>query len=103
MITTYHPGYVCGVFEQYDHTKDGRSFKLVGGDHPGNYSPNLGSFDAGVYLSATLVKDGEDAYKHNAFNQKASDEIAIDRTVPDTRAHRYCDTCIGFPLCGALY
>ena len=60
----------------------------MGGDQPGNYSPNLKEFDAAGYIGATVVKDGDDAYGRNAFNQKASDEIPIDRAIPDTRVFR---------------
>ncbi|OQV20577.1 Polypeptide N-acetylgalactosaminyltransferase 2 [Hypsibius exemplaris] len=42
-------------------------------------------FDVKAYLAATAVKPGEDGYVRNKFNQVASDEVAVDRSVPDTR------------------
>jgi len=45
-------------------------------------------FNEHKYIQSVLVKDGEDAYKANKFNQKASDNIKSNRGVPDTRHHR---------------
>ena len=46
--------------------------------------PNLAGFNATQYILGGL-RDREDAYKKNAFNQDASDKTAIDRQIPDTR------------------
>ncbi|XP_076464245.1 polypeptide N-acetylgalactosaminyltransferase-like isoform X2 [Babylonia areolata] len=48
-------------------------------------------FDSQAYLDKKRLKVGEDAYARNKFNQKASDDIALDRAVPDTR-HSQCHT-----------
>lgn len=45
----------------------------------------ISDLDADRYIGATRVKEGEDSYQRNAFNQKASDNIPIDRDVPDVR------------------
>ena len=45
----------------------------------------ISDLDATSYIDATRVKEGEDAYQKNAFNQKASDDIPLDREVPDVR------------------
>lgn len=43
------------------------------------------AFDEEAYLKGGALKDGEDKYDRNQFNQAASDAIGGDRTVPDTR------------------
>lgn len=43
------------------------------------------AFDEDAYLKGGALKDGEDKYDRNQFNQAASDAIGGDRTVPDTR------------------
>lgn len=43
------------------------------------------AFDEEAYLNGGALKDGEDKYDRNQFNQAASDAIGGDRTVPDTR------------------
>ncbi|XP_067942702.1 polypeptide N-acetylgalactosaminyltransferase 2-like [Watersipora subatra] len=45
-------------------------------------------FDAAAYIDAKRVADGEDAYMSNKFNQRASDDLALDRPVPDVRNSR---------------
>lgn len=45
----------------------------------------ISDLDGASYIDATRVKEGEDAYQRNAFNQKASDNIPLDREVPDVR------------------
>lgn len=47
-------------------------------------SPNLQGFNETAYILGA-VRDKADAYKYNAFNQQESDNIASDRSVPDTR------------------
>ena len=42
-------------------------------------------FSAEAYLKGGALKDGEDKYSKNQFNQAASDAIGADRRVPDTR------------------
>ena len=48
-------------------------------------SPNLEGFNETTYIRGSLHDN--DAYKLNAFNQQKSDELASDRSIPDTR-HR---------------
>lgn len=43
-------------------------------------------FDVESYLGVTRVKQGEDAYASNAYNQEASDKAPFNRDVPDVRA-----------------
>ncbi|KAK6181582.1 hypothetical protein SNE40_009408 [Patella caerulea] len=44
-------------------------------------------FDEKRYVDKKRVKKGEDSYIKNKFNQRASDNIKSDRSVPDTRHH----------------
>ena len=46
-------------------------------------------FDAASYINFATVKPDEDAYARNAYNQKESDKLAIDREVPDVRDPKY--------------
>ncbi|EDV24009.1 uncharacterized protein TRIADDRAFT_27318 [Trichoplax adhaerens] len=46
------------------------------------WNPN---FDEKAYIGATALKQGEDAYIRNAFNQAECDKLPTDRGVPDTR------------------
>ena len=43
-------------------------------------------FDEKAYIESKLVKEGEDAYAKNKFNQAASDRLASNRAIPDTRS-----------------
>lgn len=43
-------------------------------------------FDERSYIEAKIVKEGEDAYARNKFNQAASDRLASNRVIPDTRS-----------------
>ncbi len=43
-------------------------------------------FDERTYIDAKAVKMGEDAYSKNKFNQAASDKLASNRDIPDTRS-----------------
>ncbi|ODM95006.1 Polypeptide N-acetylgalactosaminyltransferase 2 [Orchesella cincta] len=47
------------------------------------------SFDQEVYLHGDKVLRGQDAYGKTKFNQVASDNLPIDRSIPDTR-HPMC-------------
>ena len=42
-------------------------------------------FSTEAYLKGGALKEGEDKYNRNQFNQEASDAIGGDRSVPDTR------------------
>lgn len=42
-------------------------------------------FDEQAYLREGALREGEDKYNRNQFNQAASDAIGGDRSVPDTR------------------
>lgn len=42
-------------------------------------------FDTEAFLVKGRLKDGEDRYAANKFNQAASDSIAMDRSISDSR------------------
>ena len=42
-------------------------------------------FSESGYISGNPLKAGEDVYSRNKFNQAASDKIASNRDIPDTR------------------
>ena len=42
-------------------------------------------FDETSYVAGDQLKENEDAYARNQFNQKASDKLKSNRDVPDTR------------------
>uniref|UniRef100_A0A8V0Y6W2 Polypeptide N-acetylgalactosaminyltransferase n=1 Tax=Gallus gallus TaxID=9031 RepID=A0A8V0Y6W2_CHICK len=46
-------------------------------------------FDQDAYVSATMVRSGQDPYARNKFNQVESDKLRMDRNIPDTR-HDQC-------------
>lgn len=46
---------------------------------------NRPPFDEKQYLSGDALKQGEDVYGQNQFNQAISDKVPSDRNVPDTR------------------
>ena len=46
---------------------------------------SIESFDAEGYLAGGKLKEGEDSYANNAYNQKASEEAAFNREPPDVR------------------
>lgn len=50
-----------------------------------NLSIYLQYFDERAYVAGDALKENEDVYGRNQFNQKASDSIASNRDVPDTR------------------
>lgn len=91
---------VVSTNTQYDHRPpdrkldDGKSSDDVLGSRPqrensgkqGGNSPNLEGFNETEYILA--VKRDADSYKHNAFNQEASDKLRSDRSLPDTRHYR---------------
>jgi len=43
-------------------------------------------FSESAYITGNTLRSGEDAYARNKFNQAASDKIASNRDVPDTRS-----------------
>jgi len=43
-------------------------------------------FDEAAFVQGNTLKAGEDAYARNKFNQAASDKVASNREVPDTRS-----------------
>ena len=45
-------------------------------------------FDEKQYIDRTRLKQGQDAYARNKFNQQASDRIKSNRDIPDTRHPR---------------
>lgn len=46
-------------------------------------------FNEEAYLKEGGLKDGEDKYDRNQFNQAASDALGGDRSIPDTRHSQY--------------
>ncbi|KAI0208903.1 hypothetical protein LSAT2_006405 [Lamellibrachia satsuma] len=44
-------------------------------------------FNEKGYIDKTRLQPGQDAYARHKFNQAASDRLASDRSVPDTRHH----------------
>ncbi|KAJ1103483.1 hypothetical protein NDU88_000906 [Pleurodeles waltl] len=46
------------------------------------------AFDEKAYLSAKLLKAGEDPYRQHAFNQLESDKLSSERPIRDTRHYR---------------
>lgn len=42
-------------------------------------------FDEAGYVSRGKLQPGEDPYLRNKFNQEASDSLASNRAIPDTR------------------
>lgn len=42
-------------------------------------------FDESGYISRGGLRQGEDPYVRNRFNQEASDNLASNREIPDTR------------------
>ena len=52
-------------------------------------APNLKDFDTEAYLGPKRVRNGGDGFTRNKFNQIASDNLPIDRSVPDTRSYGY--------------
>lgn len=45
----------------------------------------ISDLDANKYIEAFTLKPDEDAYARNAYNQKESDKLPVDREVPDVR------------------
>lgn len=46
------------------------------------------NFDSKGYIDAKRLGKHEDAYRTNKFNQRASDDLDLDRSVPDVRNSR---------------
>ena len=51
-------------------------------------------FDAKGYIRNTTAQDVWDPYRRHAFNKLKSDELAVDRAVPDTRNILYAPTSL---------
>lgn len=51
----------------------------------------IGPGEQGVayHLSATAKKEKEQLYRVNGFNARASDDIALNRSLPDIRHKKY--------------
>ena len=43
-------------------------------------------FNERRYIDSKALKDGDDPYVRNKFNQAASDKLPSNRDIPDTRA-----------------
>lgn len=48
----------------------------------------MAKFDSKAYIDAHRLREGQDAYETNKFNQKASDDLPLDRDIPDVRNSR---------------
>ena len=60
-----------------------QSLEPVDGRLTWNYFDELG------YVVGGGLRDGEDPYVRNRFNQKASDSLPSNRNIPDTRNKMY--------------
>lgn len=49
----------------------------------------ISDLDASKYIEASKLKPDEDPYGRNAYNQKESEKLAMDREVPDVRDAKY--------------
>lgn len=56
-------------------------------------------FSESAYITGNTLRAGEDAYARNKFNQAASDKIASNREVPDTRS----GSCKALDWTSAIY
>ena len=56
---------------------------MLAGRRAAPHAPVL--FDEHEYVAGGALRPGEDPYKRNKFNQRISDGLASDRSIPDTR------------------
>lgn len=56
-----------------------QSFETTDGRLTWNY------FDEAAYIARGGLREGEDPYVRNRFNQEASDHLPSNRDIPDTR------------------
>lgn len=63
--------------ERNDISKNGKSNEMD--------KRKIADLNALAYVDAAKLKPNEDPYARNAYNQKESDGIAVDREVPDVR------------------
>ena len=61
-------------------------FNFSGLQPPDLTGVNWKYFSESSYITGNTLRAGEDAYARNKFNQAASDKIASNREVPDTRS-----------------
>lgn len=63
---------------------------LVAGTHSQTFDGRLSwdYFDERAYISRGALREGEDPYVRNRFNQQASDSLPSNRDIPDTRNPR---------------
>ncbi|CAB4027627.1 Polypeptide N-acetylgalactosaminyltransferase 2, partial [Paramuricea clavata] len=52
---------------------------------------SIENFDAQGYLAGAKLKEGQDPYANNAYNQKASEDASFNRDPPDVR-HSQCQS-----------
>ena len=58
----------------------------LGQTAPGSGGVQWQYFAENSYIEGDRLRDGEDKYSRNKFNQEASDKIASNRKIPDTRS-----------------
>lgn len=71
------PGHETLVLEETNYIKD----NVVGGDSRQTWQ----YFDEKSYIRGNALREGEDPYARNKFNQQASDLLPSNREIPDTR------------------
>ncbi|XP_078518111.1 polypeptide N-acetylgalactosaminyltransferase 16 [Lissotriton helveticus] len=68
--------------------REDRTLPLIVTKVPQTERGKVKAFDEKAYLSATLLKAGEDPYRQHAFNQLESDKLSSERPIRDTRHYR---------------
>jgi len=79
-------GRVLGLKEQNENRGSAVSFKEGKlGESSDIDKREISNLDAAAYVNAAKLRPDEDPYARNAYNQKESDKLPVDRAVPDVR------------------